>query len=389
MSRKGRGDTIVEVLLAIVIGAFGMGVTYATAQRGLNQTITAREHNQALNYIQNQITDLRLRFQNDPNNFETNFGYTGNNHFCLDNSATTPRSSGWLPITNPSPTDKSPLTGYDSKCTANKAGDGVTYYMDIKTTQLSGVTAHPTLYQVIVRWERSGGGATNQASTYFRINGGTASLGTPLAPGPNPGPNPICTPIIPSPTFGENDNLGLYLLNSNPVNTVVGVPYRADGTGGRRVEPFDLAKFGYNFTLKPSCTYTITVSTTNTGHPLNDSPNEQMFMEFCTDLTTCSEGVNYDSISSAPFFRSPLSQDIPALQTTLNPSLVFNLPPVSSDVSIKYIILKHCALWQPSFTGSPPAGSSGTPSSPGYVWWGTCRSRTNSMTSYSVTVSAF
>jgi type II secretory pathway pseudopilin PulG len=163
MSRKPRGDTIVEVLLAIGIAAFGIGTTYATAQRGLDQTITAREHNQALNLIQNQITELQLRYQSDPTGFESSYGYPLTN-FCLDDT-TTYQNTGTTPLSSPSP--------YKAQCAPQKAGDGVQYFINIVTTQLASLTGKPTLFQIFVRWEPTGGGPTNQASTYFRENGPT------------------------------------------------------------------------------------------------------------------------------------------------------------------------------------------------------------------------
>ncbi|HET6864125.1 MAG TPA: hypothetical protein VFH37_02935 [Candidatus Saccharimonadales bacterium] len=185
-SKRFRGDTIVEVLLAIAIAAFAIAITFATAQRSLNQSITAREHNEALNLIENQVTDLRLRFakSSSPADFNANFG-NGTTHFCLDNTAVVPTDANWGPYTNyndpvtdyeatnlansSAPTATSP---YYTPCVYQKAGDGVIYYIDIKAKALaSPITNNPNVYQVLVRWQRAGGGQVNQASVFFRPDG--------------------------------------------------------------------------------------------------------------------------------------------------------------------------------------------------------------------------
>ena len=175
MSRTGRGDTIVEVLLAIAIAAFGVGTTYATAARSLNQAITAREHNEALNLIENQITDLRLQFKNDPSTFDTKFG-SSPGHYCLTDTATAPITNTFTGSATPDTLSSPPYNS--SGCTYNKAGDGVTYYIDIVATRLSSpITVHPTVFQIFVRWYRIGGGQINQTSNFIRINGPTPCSG--------------------------------------------------------------------------------------------------------------------------------------------------------------------------------------------------------------------
>src|SRR5437868_7922861 len=174
-----RGDTIVEVLIAMAIAGFAIGISYATANRSLQQGITAGEHNEALNIIENQVTDLKLRFLNaGSSDFNASFAFK--NHYCLDNTASDPTAGNWAAIlNNSSVTESSPLAlttdnppgPYNLKCTETKTGEGATYYYDIKTIQpSSGSTVNPTLYQISVRWERLGGGQNNQASIFYKLN---------------------------------------------------------------------------------------------------------------------------------------------------------------------------------------------------------------------------
>lgn len=182
-TQRNRGDTIVEALLALAIAAFAIGIAYATANRSLQQAITARERNQALNLIQNQITDLRIRYGTDTANFSTNFGFGGSNdHFCLNDQATAlptvPTDPQWTLYQNKkSGGEATTLQGagnpYDDHCVRNIPGQGTPFYIDITTKQVPFQAAgvNDTVFQVFVRWERIGGGPINQASLFFRPNG--------------------------------------------------------------------------------------------------------------------------------------------------------------------------------------------------------------------------
>ncbi|HET7827639.1 MAG TPA: hypothetical protein VFK97_02120 [Candidatus Saccharimonadales bacterium] len=180
--QKFSGDTMIEVLLAIGVAVFAIGITYATAERALNQTITAREHGQALSIMENQITDLRLRFAKSANFtlFNQYFGGS-NNHFCLDDSATVPSTTQpWTPYFNDGPngppseqgslTSKAIQGPYDPKCISQKPGDGAVFYIDIQTATLPHMAQNPTVYRVFVRWDRVGGGRA-QTSLYYRPDG--------------------------------------------------------------------------------------------------------------------------------------------------------------------------------------------------------------------------
>lgn len=174
------GDTIIEVLIAIAIAGFAIGITYATAERSLQQAITAKEHNEALNIVENQISDLQIRYQRaaTASSFESQFGYANPyHHYCLNDSSTGPndRTNQWAPYNNSNNlTQSSSLVTtsqgglYNNKCT--RPGGGFNYYIDIAVSQTTS-TRSPSLFQVIVRWERIGGGSNNQASIYYKVDG--------------------------------------------------------------------------------------------------------------------------------------------------------------------------------------------------------------------------
>jgi len=168
-----RGDTIVEVLIAIGIAAFAIGISYATANRSLHQAITARERNEALNVLQNQVADLKFRKQQTPVNSFNQFTFPTANHFCLDDTAKDPTATNWAPIANsPSITESTALQAadppsasalYNTRCVSSGR-----YFVDI-TTQNSTATTSPTLYQVSVRWDQLDGDQLNSASVYYRF----------------------------------------------------------------------------------------------------------------------------------------------------------------------------------------------------------------------------
>ena len=171
-----RGDTIVEVLIAIGIAAFAISISYATANRSLQQAISARERNEALNVLQNQVTDLKFRHQLTPSANFTQFEAPTVDHFCLDDSATDPSQTAWAPITNSSSIKTSsplqannPPTGaapYDSKCVFAGGGGGK-YYIDITATTVPG--NQNQVYLVLVSWNPFSGSQLDQASVYYRF----------------------------------------------------------------------------------------------------------------------------------------------------------------------------------------------------------------------------
>lgn len=157
------GDTIVEVLIAIAIAAFAVGISYSTAQRSLQQAIAAREHNQALNILESQVADLNYRFQQDAN-FNSDFA-NQTNGFCLGDNAQKPTDTGW--IYPGVPANSSPATPpYNAGC--QTPNGGANYFVNIIPHGVPN-SFNTTTYMITVRWYRLGGGI-NQASLYYKLN---------------------------------------------------------------------------------------------------------------------------------------------------------------------------------------------------------------------------
>jgi len=159
----------IEVLIAIGIAAFAIGTSYAIASKSLQQAISARERNQAINVLENQLNALKFREQQtDAATFTSKFS-TPVTHFCLDETATDPTIPvSWNPKLNSGAVDSdtqlktSGSPSYNSAC--QKDSD---YYVDITTLNRGGKV--PTVYVINVRWERIGGGPVNEAKVYYRF----------------------------------------------------------------------------------------------------------------------------------------------------------------------------------------------------------------------------
>jgi len=182
--RSQKGDTIIEVLLAITVAAFALGTSYSIANKSLQRSISARERNEATNIIQSQIAALKQREQNmDTQTFKNNFEVTSTvpssfKHFCLDESSTDSSGPNWT-IANTMNTGmldgSSPLqtTGTPSYNAAYcvRHNTSTDFYIDIVAfaTNQSVSSTPPTIYQINVRWAAVGSGAINQAGVYYRF----------------------------------------------------------------------------------------------------------------------------------------------------------------------------------------------------------------------------
>lgn len=91
-TNKQRGDTIVEVLIAIAVVSLILGGAYITTNRSLIATRTAEERSVALKLVESQLEQLKGFAKNNPQAlFDNALTYA----FCIDNSgqivaATTP-----------------------------------------------------------------------------------------------------------------------------------------------------------------------------------------------------------------------------------------------------------------------------------------------------------
>lgn len=188
------GDTIVEVLIAIAVAAFAIGTSYAIANRSLQQAITARERNQAVNIIQSQIAALKIRYTYDKTAFQSDDPARGfvvrsstinppasqlpytDFHFCLVENSASPQdpTNPWARQVNAFSSDSeadniSATNKYNARCVHNTGS--VNYFVDISAqiTATSQNAVNRTVYKVALRWNQAGN--TNQAESvvYYRL----------------------------------------------------------------------------------------------------------------------------------------------------------------------------------------------------------------------------
>ncbi len=79
---NNRGDTIVEVLLAIAVVSAVLGGAYVSANRSSNNTRQAQERSEASKLVEAQLEQLKQATQNDPTFFTLPAATT----YCLDGS---------------------------------------------------------------------------------------------------------------------------------------------------------------------------------------------------------------------------------------------------------------------------------------------------------------
>jgi Tfp pilus assembly protein PilV len=187
------GDTIVEVLMAIAIAAFAIGTSYAIANRSLQHAISARERNEAVNLMEDQIANLKVRYKASPEAFKSDDPTKGfvvtstystvnvpEFHFCLADNIKGKDDPLWARSPNQTNVFSSTVTpddlrvgtagsGYNINC--KRTFGGTDFFVDIEAyiTPASQGLANKTVYRVNVRWPEIGTGQKNNAVVYYRL----------------------------------------------------------------------------------------------------------------------------------------------------------------------------------------------------------------------------
>jgi prepilin-type N-terminal cleavage/methylation domain-containing protein len=81
--RRQRGDTLVEVLIAIAVVSMILGGAYVTTNRSLYATRSAQERGNALKLAESQLEQLKGLVASDPSSI---FGGSAPNPFCISAS---------------------------------------------------------------------------------------------------------------------------------------------------------------------------------------------------------------------------------------------------------------------------------------------------------------
>lgn len=159
-----RGDTIVEVLIAMVIVSSVLAGAFASANRSLNTTVAARDRDQGVRLAESQLEQLKTVVKNPA----TQATASGFNTFCIRQNIPIPTAA---PITSDLASDAFNGSVYPSGCTLD-SGNGdyavgdlsIPYYVSI-----SRDSTDSNLYVARVRWERAGGGGRDQVELQYRV----------------------------------------------------------------------------------------------------------------------------------------------------------------------------------------------------------------------------
>ncbi len=149
VDKRQKGDTIVEVLIAIAVVSSVLGIAYGTMSRNLQIMRTNQERTEASRLGQGQMEMLKALWGSDQQAIISQ----GNAGFCLDGGALRLLDGG-APAAN---SENDDLGGYRDECVSSGL-----YRI--------GVKGDPTtrVYRVYVRWDALGG-TRSQVITAYRL----------------------------------------------------------------------------------------------------------------------------------------------------------------------------------------------------------------------------
>jgi type II secretory pathway pseudopilin PulG len=176
--KNNRGDTIVEVLIALAIIGAVIGTTYAIASVSLRQGRQAQERTEALKVAESQI-ELLKEFGKTKTNLSVmyNINYRKAtpsfvNSFCLTSSVTGIATHDQPTVPDDIFTVADPIaTPYTPLC---KQGQGGRYNVSVQRIdekQFSGELTEYSTFDVRIRWDRLGGGR-DEVKVLYKLHQG-------------------------------------------------------------------------------------------------------------------------------------------------------------------------------------------------------------------------
>jgi Tfp pilus assembly protein PilV len=148
---NARGDTIVEVLIAIIVLSTVLVTAYALATRSLKENQQAQEHSQALKIAEGQLEALKAYY-------DTGNAVSPGVSFCFATDGTAVLNSfgsGEPTVSVPDPKLNTNPGGYPVACTRKladgstcSAGSGTCFYVGVRHYDDNG-----KIFTVSVRWD--------------------------------------------------------------------------------------------------------------------------------------------------------------------------------------------------------------------------------------------
>jgi len=168
------GDTIVEVLLAIIIAAAVLAGAYVSANNSTNATIRDREHDEGVKLAEAQVEQLRSQISSDPSQIPAPISPNPAPLFCfyISGSINKEQTFGGGKYTPPLPAlNNTDETKYENNCKLDSnsnvwAGSIPKYLVSIRRDPNGA--GDNDLYEVSIRWQKAGGG-WDQLTLLYRI----------------------------------------------------------------------------------------------------------------------------------------------------------------------------------------------------------------------------
>lgn len=152
VSLRERGDTIVEVLIAIAVVSLILGGAYVTTNKSLLATRAAEERGNALKLAESQVEQLKGLAKLDPNSI---FGAGTPMPFCIRTDASSPSGIG------------TPISANNNDCKVNVAGahDGIEPIFRLSITRGSDGNT----FTVTNTWSSVNGDVDDQVRLIYRV----------------------------------------------------------------------------------------------------------------------------------------------------------------------------------------------------------------------------
>lgn len=148
-----RGDTIVEVLIAMAIASMVLGSSYAVAHKTMANTRQAQEHSEAAEIANEQIEAITTLSSAG----NTNISDNSPQYSCIAIVGTTLQVVSQFSVTNP----RGSTADYDPSCVRTSTAGYRTAFR-----YLSAVRT----YEVIVTWDAIGSGEQNSVIMTYKAN---------------------------------------------------------------------------------------------------------------------------------------------------------------------------------------------------------------------------
>ncbi len=224
---NARGDTIIEVLLALTIISSMLAGAYVTLGQSTNNARQSQERSEALKLVESQVERLRL--------ISDSIAADRTEIFCLDSAGVV--KSAYNPARNRPMValESDTFASYATDCKVQAVSGGITYYLSIEPET-------GKLYRFRARWDKAGGagGGKEEAKISYR----TPEVVTVVAPPASPGALPP-TASLSAPANGATVSGGSVALTataSTPQGSITNVQFLVNNVvvGSDATSPYSI-----------------------------------------------------------------------------------------------------------------------------------------------------